>query len=464
MIIQFVDRDYELDFLNKKFRSKEAEFVPIYGRRRVGKTELILEFIKDKPAVYFLSSLIEDKENLKKISELLGDFFNDTALKLNQFSDWGSVFLYLSEKAKTKRFIFVIDEFPYLARIKKGISSIFQAGWDQHMKSSNVFLILCGSSIGMMYKEVLAYKAPLYGRRTGQIELKSMLFKDAVEFFPNYSFEDKIRAYALLGGIPAYLKTFDSKISIDKNIENMLNKSHVLFNEPEILVKEELREPSKYMAILKAIAFGKTKVNEISNYTEIERTTLFKYLNVLEELGFIEKQLPVTEKNPHKSKKGLYFLKDEFFSFWFKFIFPFKSEIEIGEADKVIKKIGEGLNQHIGYGFENICRQIIWDLKPIGFTKSGRWWDKDKEIDIVCLEEQKKEALFIECKWSSLKEGDARKVLEGLKEKSKSVDWKRAKENFGLIGKKILGKENLKKDGFFVWDLEDLEKLLKKKF
>jgi len=458
MIIQFINRETELGFLNKKFKTKNTEFIPIYGRRRVGKTELILEFIKDKPSVYFLSSIIEEKENLKKISDLLAEFFDDNALRLNGFKDWESVFIYLG--LKKKKFVFVIDEFPYLAGVNKGISSIFQAGWDQYLKDSNIFFILCGSSIGMMYKEVLSYGAPLYGRRTGQIELKSMLFKESVNFFPKYSIEDKVIVYSILGGIPAYLKMFDHKSNLHKNIENILDKNHPFFNEPEILVKEELRESSKYMSILKAIAFGKTKLNDISNYTEIERTTLFKYIEVLIELGFIEKQLPVTEKNQQKSKKGLYFMKDEFFNFWFKFIFPFKSEIEINKTNDILTKIIKEMNQYVGHGFENICRQLIWDFNSITFNKSGRWWNKDEEIDIVCLDEQKRESLFVECKWSSLTEKKASQILEELKEKSKFVEWERKKEYFGLIGKKILGKEKLRKEGFFVWDLEDIKKLM----
>ena len=153
-------------------------------------------------------------------------------------------------------------------------------------------------------------------------------------------------------------------------------------------------------------------------------------------------------------------MKDEFFNFWFKFIFPFKSEIEINKTNDILTKIIKEMNQYVGHGFENICRQLIWDFNSITFNKSGRWWNKDEEIDIVCLDEQKRESLFVECKWSSLTEKKASQILEELKEKSKFVEWERKKEYFGLIGKKILGKEKLRKEGFFVWDLEDIKKLM----
>ncbi len=455
MITKFVNRESELSFLNERYKGGSFELIPIYGRRRVGKTELIKQFIDGKKAIYFLASAGTKKENIERFKETAKEFID---LKIVR-DEWEDIFQYITNNMK-ERLIIVIDEFPYLVESEVGLSSIFQRIIDLHLKNSNLFLILCGSSLSMMYKEVLSYRAPLYGRRTGQVEVKPLRFVEAARFFDK-PIEEIIKIFSICGGVPAYLAEFVDKKPLEDLIsEKILSKGSLLREEPLFLLREEFRDPRVYVSILSSLSFGYRKLGEIINYCGLEsKTGITPYLQNLENLGYTHRELPVTEKPV--SKKGLYFINDTFFNFWFRMVRKNFDAIE-KDIGKAIKKIKKDFDSLIPFVFEEICKDVLWYLKPIEFNKIGRWWYQDKEIDIVCLNETEKEALFIECKWSDLKEGETRKILTELKEKSKSVDWKRQKESFGLIAKKVVGKEALRKDGFFVWDLEDLEKITKK--
>ncbi|MCX8095705.1 MAG: ATP-binding protein [Caldisericia bacterium] len=419
----FIDREQELDYLEKSYRKEESQFIVIYGKRRVGKTELIKQFIKNKPHIYFLAQKISEYDNLKILGRLVGDFFNDKILKISGFLNWQLFFEYLNDKIKNK-IIIVIDEFPYLAEINKGISSIFQAGWDEYLKQKPIFLILCGSSIGMMEKEILYYKAPLYGRRTGQIFLKPFDFYNSSKFYPNLSFDEKINFYSITGGNPSYLLKFNEKKSLKENIkENLLTPQSELYNEVEFILREELREPRNYFSIIKAISLGKTKISEIINETGFQKSIIHKYLFVLEDLQIIKKEIPVTEKNPLKSRKGIYKIEDQFFKFWFRYILPNKSLIEEGEIEKVLNLILDDFNIFVSEVYESVAIDILKSYKYLffDFDKIGKWWDKNEEIDIVAFSEKENKILFGEVKWTNKPIGI--NIFEELKRKSRLVDW-----------------------------------------
>lgn len=425
--MKFIDREKELNSLNDCWASKEPQLIVIYGRRRIGKTELIKQFIKDKPHIYFLSQQISEQENLKMLGKLVGEHFDDLILMDKGFDSWAMFFEYLRKHA-WERLILAIDEFPYLAESNKGISSIFQAGWDEYLKKLPVFLILCGSSIAMMEREVLISKAPLYGRRTAQIMLKPFGFYEASEFFPELIFEEKLKYYSVMGGNPSYLNRIDPKISFEKNIaSSILSPASPLYSEVEFLLREELREPRKYLAILKAIALNKTRISEIVNETGFEKTILHKYLFVLEDLHLIHKEYPVTEKNPLKSKKGLYRLEDQFFKFWFRYVLPNRSKIEEGKPELVLESINLDINTLVAENYEVVARQIIRKVedKIFSFDKVGRWWDRNEEIDLIAMNEKENKILFSEVKWSNKPVGV--NILEDLKRKAKLVDWGRGK-------------------------------------
>lgn len=424
--MKFVNREEELKTLNRWWAKKKAQLVILYGKRRAGKTELIKRFIKGKPSLYFLSDKVSDKENLKMLSRSAGGFFGDKYLESRGIDDWYAFFDYL--RTKNKRMIVAIDEFPYLAEANDAISSVFQKGWDEYLKNTNIFLILSGSSIGMMERETLSYKAPLYGRRNGQILLQSLRFKDFRKFFPAKKFDDLIRIHTVTGGIPAYILQFAQKSSFENALrENIFNTHSYLYNEVEFILKEELREPRTYFSILKAIAFGKRKFGEIVNDTGLQKNIIMKYLHVLEDLHLIKKEVPVTEEAALKSKRGIYFINEQFFIFWFNYIFPFKSELELERIDSVFLELSKSFDLLVSMNYEKVSREILMDVSPkiFPFLRIGRWWDNSDEIDIVALNEKENSILFGEAKWSNKPIGI--NILKDLKRKSQEVIW--GKEN-----------------------------------
>src|SRR3989344_324550 len=298
----FINRKQELEFLNRKYNSKEAQLLVLYGRRRIGKTELILEFCKNKENLYFIGRLESKEDTLKRFNNLLIEIFDDKNILNSPFQNWDSIFGYLAEKSK-KRIILVIDEFPFLVERFPEIISIMQDKWDSKLKNSKIMIILSGSSIGMMEKYALDYKSPLYGRRTGQWKVDKMDIVHLKEFFPHYHIEDLIMIYGCLDTIPGYLSKFSSEKSLGENVaERMLSKGEFLYEEVEILLREELRDPSNYMSILSSIAGGTTTFNEINNRTSLDKSLLSKYLSILESLGIVEREIPVTETYKSKLK------------------------------------------------------------------------------------------------------------------------------------------------------------------
>jgi AAA+ ATPase superfamily predicted ATPase len=460
MITNFVNRNEELEFLEKKYKEKSAQHIIIYGRRRVGKTELVKKFFCGKEHVYFLSSNIAINEQVGQFItssyEALGD---ETLLDLKP--NFETVFKYIA--GIKKRLIVVIDEFPYLIDADKTIVSLFQRIWDLYLNKSNIFLILLGSSIGMMENEVLGYKSPLYGRRTGQWKVEAMHFKDLSSFFPNYSVEERIRTYSILGGIPFYLQQFDDGSDVSTNIkEKILTKGEILYEEPEFLLREELREPRVYFTILKAISYGNSKFGNIMNVSGLNKNTLTRYLDILGKLHIIRRELPITEKNPEKSKKGLYKIADPFFRFWFRFVLPNVSKIEEDVERAFDEKIRLFLDQYyVSFSFEDVCKEVLLELSkqnrlPMRFSRIGSWWHRNNEIDIVALNEDTKEILFAECKWQNKKVGI--KVYDELIEKSKLVNWnnEERKEYFALFSKAGFTPQ-LRNENVLLFDLHDID-------
>lgn len=439
--MKFINREQELKALEKFWNEGTSQLIIIYGKRRVGKTELIKRFINSKLSIYFLARRIRDEENLCALGRAIGDFFNDTILKTDGFKKWDNVFYYLKERfenKKTEKLVLVIDEFPYLAEGNKGISSIFQAGWDEYLKDIPVYFILCGSSIGMMEQETLAYKAPLYGRRTGQLFIKPFPFLEVRKFFLTSNFEDALRAYSIAGGIPSYILKLVNYSSLENAIEEeIFSTEKILYQEIEFILKEELREPRNYFSILKAIGSNCTKVSEIINETGLEKSALHNYLFVLEDLHLIEKQVPVTEKNPQRSKKGRYYLKDQFFKFWFNYCFPFLAELELKNKIPSLKAFRDSFGHIVAQNYEKVAQEILhqYQEKIFLFHKVGRWWDKNEEIDIVAFNETTNEIFFGEVKWSRKEVGTD--IYEDLKRKSQKVEWgkKNRIEYFCLFSK-----------------------------
>ncbi len=455
MIQQFINREEELKILEERFNSKKPEFIVVYGRRRVGKTELAVHFMRNKPGIYFLAGEKANSENLEEMKSIMADFLKNDEFRMIKFDNWVQLFKSFSGKIK-ERTVVVIDEFPYLVKENNAIPSEFQKIWDMHLsKDEKIMLIIVGSSVGMMEK-LLGGKSPLFGRRTAQLEIKPVSIFNAMKFLKGYSTEDCIRAYGCTDGIPLYLKQFDPKSGVLENIKNVFfRKDSLLYGEADFLLRQEFREPANYFAILKAISFGYLKQNEIVTYTNIDKSIISKYIQNLEEIRIITKEFPVTE-NKERRKNMRYVFSDNYFRFWFRYVYPNKTLIE-RRNDMAFASMKKTYNMYLGVVFEKVVSEFLWETKPFRFTRLGRWWHKDNEIDLVALNEYDNEIFFIECKWANLKGNMIKKLFDELKDKSLFVDWNNdAKKHYVIIAKKVDNKEIFRKEGFNIFDLEDM--------
>ncbi len=440
--MKFVNRKNELRTLNDEYVKEGSTFTVIYGRRRTGKTTLIKEFIKDKKAIFFFADTQNEKIQIARFQDQIANFYNDDFIRKIEINTWEVLFEYIEGKINpTKKTIVVIDEFQYLVKRNKHFSSIFQRIFDTRFKDKNVMIILCGSLINMMYRETLAYNSPLYGRRTSQINLKQIPFKYYKEFFGERTNSDFVKLYSITGGIPKYIEVLNKDEDIFEIINNeLLNKDKFLYVEPRFILQEEVSEVSTYFSILEAIAAGNRKLSAITRRLGVQSHSITVYLKQLFELDIIEKIVPVTETNPGKSKKGLYFIKDNYFKFWFKFIFPYQSYLEIENREFVLEKIVTVFDLYVSETFEDISKDLLLELKlPFTIKKHGKWWDKNTEIDLVALGED--EILFGECKWSNKHIGIS--ILKKLKEKGKLVNWRNntRKDFYILFSKSGFSKE-----------------------
>ena len=431
--MNFIDREKELETLNKEY-NKENSFVILYGRRRVGKTTLIKEFIKDKKAFYFFADKQNENLQIERFKSQISEYFKDEFLKKIEIKDWNTLFDYFLIKIENDKFIFVIDEFQYLCMVNKNFSSIFQKIYDEKLKDKNIMIILCGSLISMMYSETLTYESPLYGRRTAQIKLQAIKFKYYNEFFKNKSIQELIELYSITGGVPKYILSLNRNKSAIYNIENnIFDKNNYLYSEPKFLLQEEVNDLSRYFAILNAISIGRTKMSAISSYLQINSGGLSPYISKLIDLDILEKEVPITE-SVENTKKVLYRIKDNYLKFWFSYVYPYQSYLEIENLTYVKNKIENEFDLYVSKVYENLARESIWENTLFPLFKVGRWWDKNTEIDIVGLGEDNK-IIFGECKYSKKQVGLS--ILSELKEKSKKVIWNNDKreEYFILFSK-----------------------------
>lgn len=423
----FIGREAELAFLESKYEAPGGQLIVLYGRRRVGKTETLKRFCEGKPHVFYACRECTDGIQLKSFSEKMLQEEIPAKKYLERFLDWERAFRSILDLPYgDRKKLLVIDEFPYMCKNNPSIPSIIQNLWDEVLKDSNVMLILCGSAMSFIEKELLAEKNPLYGRATGIYKMNAMGFYDAVKFFPDYSDRDKVIVYSVLGGIPHYLKQFDPQLTLEENIKrNILTKGCALYSEADFMLRQELRETPIYNSIIEAVALGSTRLNDISQRSLVDDTSKTSvYLRNLIELGIIEREFSVDAGAKEKSNtsRGIYKITDNFFRFWYAFAFINNSDLEAGDVDGVYKYAVEpALHDYASAAFEDVCREYVRKLQkmnalPFRFVKMGRWMGKttvkdtalpnglrtaETEIDILAVSREKDKYLVGECKFKN---------------------------------------------------------------
>ena len=401
---RFINRERELAALESQYTAEGASLMVIYGRRRVGKTTLINEFIKNKQALYFLANEENDTSGMRNFTNTLAEYTGQEYLKNASFDNWKDLFEIFLKHTQSDKKILIIDELPYMVNANSAFPSILQWVWDMWFQHENIMLILCGSLMHMMERHTLNYNSPLYGRRTGQIKLKQIDFMYYDKFYDEMPYRDLVERYAVTGGVPRYIELFDRKKTLFHEINRLiLSSDGLLFEEPEFLLHREVEEVGSYFSIIKSIAAGNRKQGKISADIGIKQTSLPKYLKILIDLDILEREVPVTENNPEKSKMSLYQIKDNFLRFWFRFVYPERARIELGQSDFVLERIKANfIDNHVAHIYENVCRSELWRLaaeEVLQFNKVGRWWNNKEEIDIVALDSTGDEIVFAECKY-----------------------------------------------------------------
>ncbi|GHV94632.1 ATPase [Spirochaetia bacterium] len=430
----FVGRAGEMAAIEERYGSGKFEFGIIYGRRRVGKTTLINEFIKNKRTVFFTAMETSEHENLVSLSRSILSLDRES-LAAPVFQSFLAALEEVFALARSSRLVFVIDEYPFLAASYPGISSILQRLIDENKASSKLFMIINGSSMALMENYFFNYKRPLYGRKTFQLKIEPFGFFEMKDFFPKTSADVLPYIYGAFGGIPRYLEDYDEKLSFKKNIiKNYLQNGAPLLDEPESILKQEVRDPSNYNAIITAIAAGSTRYSEISGKAKLESGNISGFMSNLMSLNLVKKESPVIEG----SRRSLYVISDNMIRFWYHFISANLSLIRNARAELAWAQIEPELDAYMGKVFEDIALQYLWRINaapgksaldkvagkaelPFAFTDAGRWWGNDPirkqeaEIDIIA-HDGKKNAIFCECKWRKQKTGP--EVLEELEAKA----------------------------------------------
>ncbi len=430
LIQQFINRNLELSFLEEKFNENKGQLIIIYGRRRIGKTELIRKFVDGKRAIYHMCTYDSIGENINSLKDQMARFTGNPIfrnLSVNLFD----LFKYFREQIGQEKVVICIDEFPYLIQIDRSIPSVFQKLFDLVISDSKIYLILSGSSISIMENEVLNYRSPLYGRRTGSYELLGFDLKHISSFY-NGNLEDTIKISSVFGSSPFYLSLLDKNKSIEENIKKkILTKGEILYEEPRILMKQEFNEPRVYEMIIRHIANGYVKFGELQNSVHLDKGNISRYLETLISSKMVNYILPFKQR-----RGGIYEIDDSFLNFYYRFVYPNISDLELGKIDSVYSRIEKELNTYYGKMFErivlNLINKRILEI-PLNSFSLHRYWHKGNEIDGIALEDDHNRVAFIEIKFSDNVDGI--RIAKELKMKSEMVPVHTTEKYYIIIAK-----------------------------
>ena len=422
----FIDREQELAFLNRllsRRRPGPAQLLLLYGRRRVGKTNLLRHWAVQSglPTSYWTAEKEPAALQRRKFYATL------VGLPLHQapiFESWAEVWDAAATVLGDRRHILVLDELPYAIESDPAALSALQHAWDRHFQQTATVIALCGSQIRVM-EGIQAAQSPLFGRLTGRWHLQALPFSALRAFFPDWSVEERIAAYAVVGSIPAYLEWLDPEASLVDNIHDVILDPGSMFGaEPSFLLYDEVREPQPHLAILKAIGAGAHTLDDIKNAALISKAHLSSYLVRLQDLKMVERRLPVTipQARQRTSRKGRYHLSDAYFRFYFRFLAPQHDQIAFA-PQAVLQQIQAGLRAFVGQtAFEELSRRWVIEQAEAGTlgwtpTAVGSHWSQTVQVDVVAINWQQREILLGECTWG-LAEIDRQIVRELVEEKT----------------------------------------------
>ena len=424
----FVGREEELGALERMYEKDDFQMAVIYGRKRVGKTSLIDEFVKNKPTLYFTAQQKTSRQNLELFSAAVYEAFSLPG-SLLAFTTWNAALDFVVERTQAREgedpLVFVFDEFPYAAESDPSLPSVLQTAIDHGFKQTRLRLILCGSNEGFMEGEVLGSKSPLYGRRTMQMRLLPFDYLDAARMLPGVDPETLVAYYATFGGTPYYLSQIDMQKSYEQNVAELLfDRLGMLSEEPLMLLRQELNEPASYNSVLDAIGSGATAATRIAEKAGVNQNSVGKYLRTMANLGIVEKVAPLGGGTA--SKFSIWRFKDPFFSYWYRFVSPYIGTIEEGNGQAVVPYAtsGQAFETYVGKQFEAICLQWVRreskaGRAPFPVLEFGQWWGTDSkkretcDIDVVAANGIEREVLLGECKWrNSFDESEAIQTLE----------------------------------------------------
>ena len=464
----FFNRTDELSFLRRQAKEDRAALVVLYGRRRTGKTSLLKRFASNRRSILFVADAQSRADQLAAFSRVAFAALGEPELGGVAFGTWEATLRFVASRARDAPLFVALDEFGYLCESDPSLPSVLQRLWDAELRNTRLHLVLCGSYVSFMEREILGAKNPLYGRRTGEWLLQPLKLRDATAFFPDRPPDELVTTYGVLGGIPAYLERFDPEHPVaDDIVSEILSKGAPLYNEPRFLLMEELRNPHLYFSICQAVASGRTTPNEIAQSAGLpDRGATSHYLDTLREMHVLDRRTPITERNPERTRRGRWRLRDPFFRFWFRFVLPNRSALEAGDPQQVFdSKVAPFLDQHVSIAFEEVCGQHLWDLNrrgelPARYDRIGGWWRGDAEVDLVAVADSGS-LLLGECKWSVNPVGID--VLEALVARQRAITadlahpvtevhyslWSRAGFTIDL-------RRRAQTDGVLLFDLENL--------
>lgn len=416
----FIGRKNELKSLQELYDKKGFGMTVVYGRRRIGKSTLITEFIKDKKAIFYTATKVGKERNLELFSKQVVTEL-DPALDEVSFGSIEAVFDFISKKMPPDKLIIVIDELPYWAEKDEALLSILQKYIDTEWNDKNLMIILCGSALSFMENKVLSEKSPLFGRRNSQIKLEAFNYRDSACFVPNYSAEEKALCYGITGGVAKYLSMIDGDKNLDENIKKLYFRTDgYLYDETRNLLTQEFSDITLVNNIIEQIASGENTVNIIAAKVGEKEPTVLYSLEKLIGVGLVEKKKCITEEK--NKKKTQYVLKDNMFKFWYEFIPKAHSVIELGQGDIYYEKmVRPKLHSFMGSVFEEMCRYFTLEQGIQGrfdcfLTQVGTWWgvemienqngekiQQSADIDVVAISEVDKSVIIGECKFKNEK-------------------------------------------------------------